>query len=91
MGKTTYATPPDEAYEQIADELAALRTQNLFLHNAIELLQARGEEATFVNNGAIFFRGYSMALEDISQRVWGTSIFSKEEEQPQLDSSEAPF
>jgi hypothetical protein len=68
MNKTTVADEPDKI-EKIATELAVVRSQNVFLQNAIELLKQREEESTFVTNSNTFVAGYRMAIHDLGVRI----------------------
>lgn len=70
MSKTATAQVPDEAYEQVQNELALIRTETIFLRNAIDLLNKRTHEADYVTNGPQFLAGYTMAIQDLAIRTF---------------------
>ena len=76
MSKKATAQLPDEAYEQMQDELALIRAETIFLRNAINLLNERTYEADYIVHGPQFLTGYTMAIKDLVSSTFNKPLES---------------
>lgn len=91
MSKITVST--DDHREADESRYNFERQYNFFLTNSLELVNSRSYEADYVKGGAEFLRGYTMAIQDIGNRLYNRNELESllQEDEDTEDWTGVPF